>query len=425
MRWSFSAALVATLLFSPSVGHAGNGLAAIAIGSPATGLAGANQASQDDAFSVFANPAALTNVKFPRFDVEQAVAYAPRFQHSDPLNAGRDTGKPWQPFVGIGGARPAFDGRGTIAIGFAGIGGSGAFFEDLASGLGTRGRLRAGFGIFRLAPGVAYEVAPGVSLGISAGMNFARLDQEIFFDTSTALGGGANFFGSKLKGATAIAPGGRVGATWAVTPAFVAGLAYTPKMALDFKGGELISNQAASNFGKVQYRSAEARGTALPEEYSFSWTYKPAADWAISNRIAWLRWSRAIGRTYSFASNPSGATNTPVLSESLTQNWRDQLVLAFGVEHTVAESTKLRAGYNYGRNPIPKMVTSPLNNAINEHHITLGIGFQYSPGFLVDAAFAYLPRKTVDYTNPFIGIGQGARLKVEQLQFGVQTSMTW
>lgn len=424
MRGIPSAFVASALLLSPSLALAGNGLAAIAIGSPATGLAGSNHASQEDAFSVFANPAALVNVKFPRFDVEQAIAYAPRFQHSDPLNSGRDTGRPWQPFVGIGGARPAFDGRGTIAIGLAGIGGSGAFFEDLASGLGTRGRLRAGFAIFRLAPGVAYEVAPGVSLGISAGINFARLDQEIFFDTS-ASAGSANFFGSKLKGAIAVAPGGRVGATWAVTPAFVAGVSYTPKMALDFKGGELISNQAVSGFGKVQYNSAEARGQALPEEYGFSWTYKPAADWAISNRIAWLRWSRAIGRTYSFAKDPVGSTNSPVLSESLAQNWRDQLVLAVGVEHKIAENTRLRAGYNYGRNPIPKMVTSPLNNAINEHHITLGVGFQYRPGFLVDAAFAYLPRKTVDYNNPYIGIGPGARLKVEQLQFGVQTSMTW
>ena len=423
-RW-MRAVLVSTLIIAPSAVHAGNGLAAIAVGSPSVGLAGSNHASQDDAFAVFANPAALVNVKFPRFDVEQAIAYASRFQHQDRLNAGRDTGKPWQPFVGIGGARPAFDGRGTIAIGLAGIGGSGAFFEDLDSGLGTRGRLRAGFAIFRLAPGMAYEIAPGVNVGISAGMSYARLDQEVFFDTSAALSGGANFYGSKLKGATAVAPGGRAGATWAVTPNFVAGISYAPKMALDFKGGELISNQATSNFGKVQYRNAEARGLALPEEYSFSWTYKPAADWAISNRIAWLRWSRAIGRTYSFATDPAGTTNTPVLSESLAQNWRDQLVLAVGVEHLIGPTTKLRAGYNYGRNPIPKMVTSPLNNAINEHHLTLGLGFQYRPGFLVDAAFAYLPRKTVDYNNPYTGIGRDARLKVEQLQLGIQTSMTW
>lgn len=416
--------LALALPLSPTVARAGNGLAAIAIGSPATGLAGSNHASQDDAFSVFANPAALINVKFPRFDVEQAIAYAPRFQHSDPLNPGRDTGKPWQPFVGIGGARPAFDGRGAIGIGLAGIGGAGAFFEDLDSGLGTRGRLRAGFAIFRFAPGIAYEIIPGVSLGASAGVNFARLDQEVFFDTSASAGGG-NFFGSKLKGATAIAPGGRVGATWAMTPMLVAGVSYSPKMALDFKGGELISNQAVSGFGKVQYRSAEARGTALPEEFGFSWTYKPTTDWAFSNRIAWLRWSRAIGRTYSFAKDPSGATNTPVLSESLAQNWRDQLVWALGVEHRIGENTKLRAGYNFGRNPIPKIVTSPLNNSINEHHVTAGVGFQYRPGFLVDAAVAYLPRKTVDYTNPYIGIGQGARLKVEQLQIGVQTTMTW
>jgi len=54
--------------------------------------------------------------------------------------------------------------------------------------------------------------------------------------------------------------------------------------------------------------------------------------------------------------------------------WEDQWVYAIGVEYAFNEMNTLRAGYNYGKNPVPDANLNPLFPAIVEQHVTLGYG---------------------------------------------------
>ena len=86
-------------------------------------------------------------------------------------------------------------------------------------------------------------------------------------------------------------------------------------------------------------------------------------------------------------------------------NWRDQLVVAVGFERRLASGTRVRMGYNYGRNPIPDATLTPLFNLIPEHYLAGGASWFYDHGWEVGLAFQYVPQVTVRYSNPALGLG--------------------
>ena len=51
----------------------------------------------------------------------------------------------------------------------------------------------------------------------------------------------------------------------------------------------------------------------------------------------------------------------------------------------------IRAGYNYGSNPVPAETLMPLFPAIVEHHITGGIGIAPSKDLAFDIGFEFVP----------------------------------
>jgi long-subunit fatty acid transport protein len=57
-------------------------------------------------------------------------------------------------------------------------------------------------------------------------------------------------------------------------------------------------------------------------------------------------------------------------------DWRDQVVFAGGIAISPIDFLTLRAGYNYGRNPVPSNTVQPTTPAILEHHVSIGAGIQ-------------------------------------------------
>ena len=60
----------------------------------------------------------------------------------------------------------------------------------------------------------------------------------------------------------------------------------------------------------------------------------------------------------------------------LNMNWDDQVVFKIGAEVTVAEGSPLRAGFNYGKNPLDpaRAFENIAFPAVAESHLTLGAG---------------------------------------------------
>jgi len=81
--------------------------------------------------------------------------------------------------------------------------------------------------------------------------------------------------------------------------------------------------------------------------------------------------------------------------------WDEQLVYKIGAEFDINEKISLRAGYNYGRNPlkIDRTFENISFPAITEHHITCGAGLDISENMELNLGFMYAPEVTLNTSN--------------------------
>ena len=90
----------------------------------------------------------------------------------------------------------------------------------------------------------------------------------------------------------------------------------------------------------------------------------------------------------------------------MTQKWKDQTVVALGGAYLLNDALIVRAGYNYGKNPVPDSYLNALFPAIVESHYTLGFGYQLDSAQQIN--FAYMKgRESVAYSADGIRSSQG------------------
>ena len=96
--------------------------------------------------------------------------------------------------------------------------------------------------------------------------------------------------------------------------------------------------------------------------YIFDSRLKIAVD------IKWINWSDTMG-----ANLPKWSANVNG-SSPWNCDWDDQMVYAIGLEYALNETFRIRAGYNYGKNPLPEgqACEAMAFPAIQEQHYTLG-----------------------------------------------------
>lgn len=97
-------------------------------------------------------------------------------------------------------------------------------------------------------------------------------------------------------------------------------------------------------------------------------------------------------------SNGSTATGTPLElgnDDGMGFGWRDQTVYKVGVQYGLNERVLVRAGYNYGKSPVPndQLTFSSLAPAISKHHWTVGFTYRASDNLEVTGAYMYSPEE--------------------------------
>jgi len=141
-----------------------------------------------------------------------------------------------------------------------------------------------------------------------------------------------------------------------------------------------------------------------PQELAFGVGVKPMDNLKVGMDLRWINWKNAKGyKDY---------------------QWKDLWVIALGGEFKPMQKLALRAGYNYGKSPIRGGVkdnTTPNNKipnfdeqftdfqiamfnligfpAITEHHITLGLGYEFTKNFSIDLAYKHAFNKKVRATD--------------------------
>lgn len=398
----------------PMAALATNGDNLIAIGPIARGMGGLTVAyPQDPISAVFANPAAMCFGPYcPVSEVNFSItAFMPQVKASitdfngDTISAGSNDKVYPIPAIGI--SYPLkFDDQdrwrfGMAAYGVSGLGVnySNSSLSGIFAGTGTDpmtnppipfvpGNPWTGDGlqtelmIAKVAPALAYKILPNLSIGGSVHFNYSELV----------------IFKRESDGVTM---GFQMGALYTPVPNVFVGISYTSPQAIKYD--DIIPNgqpPAAEGYNSLELEAPQQIALGVSTEL-----LDKRLVLGIEGR--WINWGDAKG--YS------------------DFDWKDQYVFAIGAQFAlIAEKLYVRAGYNYGKNPVE--VNENFNGTFNpngtpqdfvdvqgtvfpryyyeafriigfpaivEHHVTIGASWHLNEQLSVNLAYMHAFENTI------------------------------
>jgi len=407
--------------------HASNGLLFIGSGSESTQMAGADVAVARDACAVNTNPGGLTQIANRSLELYLSTARALDVVHEDQFGNDLGVAKKYIPVANAALADRLGDSGWVGAVGVFVQGGAGDVYKNVNTAFATRDDMSSLFGILELTAGAAYRVSDSVSIGASLEALYAKTTQRFFASTSASNPANtqALFFGHDLGEESGVNAGARVGAMWRPGDDLTLGATFSNRVTLPQKNGEMDVDMNAAGLGTVHYSNVRIDGLALPLEIAVGASYRPDPRWLIAFKWSWLNWSNAMRSSTLTATGPSNPLAPPTLSNTASLNWQNQNVFAIGAERVLDERTVVRAGLNYGRNPIPQQTLNPLLAAIGEMHLTLGFSRRFGPTWSFDSGIEYLFTKKVSYTNPELPFGENAQERDGYIALSIGLSRAW
>ena len=264
-----------------------------------------------------------------------------------------------------------------------------------------------------IAPTFAMKLNSSNAIGVSLNFAYQRFK-------ATGLKGFANpMFSSSPSNVTdngydsATGWGVKVGWNGQVTPDLSLGVTY----------------QSKTSMGKLdKYKGlfAEQGGFDIPENYGAGFAWKAMPGWTVAGDYKHISYSKvaAVGNSVNclFAGTCQlGSGNGAGFG------WKDMDVYKLGVSYEYSKDLTLRAGYSYGKQPIPTSQTlfNMLAPAVNNDHLTLGATWTLANKAELSFAYMHAFDNTVSGSNSIpAGFGGGnANLKMYQDSLGVAYGM--
>ncbi|MDI1309544.1 MAG: outer membrane protein transport protein [Methylotenera sp.] len=394
-RNNFIALILCGITLSPQ-SNATNGINLIGYGAESTLMGGADTAVARDSSALNTNPAGLAQIKGKLFDGYGSLLRTTDLAHKDALNDQHADNR-YVLLAGGGYAQQLEDLPCTAGLGFFSQGGAGAKFKHIKTPFGTDDEMNSLFGIAKVTPGLGCQVTDKLSIGGSVSLIYASIEQKFFYHTPPV----GNFAGFENTGADTIRFGFKLGAQYKLDEQWTLGASYTEKTELPLTGGT-----AKFNFGPlgiVKYDNLSIKGFALPREVAIGAAFRPNADLLLSAKINWINWADAINDVTTKWSDPSNTLAQATMISVTPQDWHNQIVYALGAAYAYDDKTTLYAGYNYGKNPVPKKNSSALLAATLEDHITLGFARKLDETWKLTSGIEFLLPKKVTYDSPLFG----------------------
>jgi long-chain fatty acid transport protein len=413
-------------LITPTATYATNGLNQIGFGTESVGMGGADIAVARDTSALNTNPAGLSQIEEALADTNFAVAYTGNIRHEDQFGNDKNNSNKYPVLGSLGYVRqlPRYPIR--AGIGLFAQGGTGNEFNNLHTAFGTRDDLSIQFRVARITPGLAWQVNDRLSLGASIVGTYADLEQKVFPNTSVfnPADPSQSFFGFELENMNDFNAGIKLGLMYKPTDRLTLGAAWNSKVDLNLEG-RMRADLSALGLGKVNYRNAEAKNIDQPQELGVGAALQVTDRWLLSLELNWINWSDAVTTGIITASDPDNPAAPSKIKTAVDNDWRDQYVVAVGTVYQWNTKMLLRAGYNYGRNPIPDQHINPLLNTIAEHHLTLGFGHKLSDVWHIDGAFEWDIINKETYTNKQLPFGKNAEASGELFALHFRVSRVW
>jgi len=289
----------------------------------------------------------------------------------------------------------------TFGMGAFGVSSMGVDYRNKGDDLLNR---HTTFQFMRVIPTLAYKVNDAISVSGAVHLAYGSLDMGAnLCDPNNparcwnASGGQSQTYGI----------GAQLGVAYNMGDFVYAGLTYQSPVNMTYK-------RVFDSDGDGQFEDLKL---TQPLELAFGVGVKPMDNLKVGMDIRWINWKNAKGYK--------------------EFQWKDQWVIALGGEFKPTQKLALRAGYNYGKSPIRGGVKddTTANNripnfdaqytdfdiavfnligfpAITEHHITLGLGYEFTKNFSIDLAYKHAFKKKVcatDNTNTFYIEAQNAQ----------------
>jgi long-chain fatty acid transport protein len=393
--------------------YATNGTNLIGIGPIARSMGGVGIAAPQDAISaVFANPAAMCFGAYcPGSEFNFAgTLFEPKPQakvSAGGVTASAKSDEKVYAIPAIGLSAPISEGPQVWRFGLAayGVSGLGVDYRDtkldqsvpafggapLAQGTDTQ------LQTMKFAPAIAYQPTDRLSLGLDLQIDYSSLD----------LGSGSTFnYGW----------GYQFGVIYKLTDAVSLGATYISPQKVKYENVLAKPNGFSAN---LELES--------PEQLGLGVAFTLFDKLLIEGDVRWVNWSNAQGY-HEFA-------------------WDDQWVYALGAQYEVIPKLFLRAGFNYGNNPVKRHqnfngttfttvqgTTLPTYYyetfriigfpAIVETHLTAGLGYEFSPKFAIQMGYIHAFEKKIQETGTGLD-GGPASLRSKLYEDSLDLSLTW
>jgi len=296
----------------------------------------------------------------------------------------------------------------TFGIGAFGVSGMGVDYRNNIRLL----NMHTNFQFMRIIPALAYKVNDAISISGAVHLAYGSLDMGATFcadfndpTTCVNLGGGQ----SQTYGI-----GAQLGVAYNMGDFVYAGLTYQSPVSMTYK--RVFDSNLDGKFEDFKLTQ--------PQEFAFGIGVKPMDNLKVGMDIRWINWKNAKGYKHF--------------------QWKDQWVIALGGEFKPTQKLALRAGYNYGKSPIRGGVKDTTPNktipnfdaqfsdfdiavfnligfpAITEHHITLGLGYEFTKNFSIDLAYKHAFNKKVRAED-----GSGGFVEAQNAQNAISIGLNW
>ncbi len=390
-----------------------NGYFAHGIGVKAKAMGGASIAFAEDAFGAAANPANLAQVK---------AGYSVGVSAFAPDRAVNGTSS----WVGNGGPSATIDYDGNHAADAFAIPefaystkyndrinwgvvvyGNGGMNVDYGramydSGTTTTSNLEQLF----IAPTLSYKLNDQHTVAASLNLIYQTFKATglNWFMTYTS-SGTTNPGGYGTDEATGM--GVKLGWTGKLANGVTAGAFYQPKTDMD-------------KFSAYKDLFAEAGGFDIPETYGVGIAFNATPKTAVAFDVVQINYSGI--KSLANINNHNPANTKLGADDGKGFGWTDMTVYKLGMAHQWDDKTTLRAGWNYGKQPIPtdQLDFNLLAPAVVEHHYTVGLTRALDKDSEVSMHAMYAPNVKVT------GTGTGStfmdKLEMSQYEIGVQYS---
>jgi long-chain fatty acid transport protein len=388
-------AIIASLLM-PLGAFAAEGLYGPGGGSRGASMGGAEVASPDDALSSMAeNPAGLSFLTAPEFDSGLLGASAYGRFYSDKTGSGGTAST--NPVIGPEGAIAAHLPHTPLSFGIGVIPEIGLeshwSYRDPLGGLGgttSYGQQNdaSAIDVLRLDAGMSIALTSKLSIGGAVGFDYNenRLQTPYIFQSQPVLAGFKTLLNLSTSGWGA---NGSAGILYRPTDTVAIAFSYQSRTIVKTYG-EATGNASAQlkalgpGFAGVQrtfHYDAEVDNT-FPQIASGGVAWKFHPGWEADAQVDWTSWADAFDSLPVKLSNGNNAqVNGLVGSNSMQDNipleWKNTWTERVGLEYDLTKSIALRAGYSYGKSPVPSGTLTPMTAILPQNTLTAGVGYTW------------------------------------------------